>query len=93
MPSLVKRFSHRLYDVRAIQLFCESMGMPPIPKANAHRVLADIKESMQIGQKCQAWLATSSSKLLKGVLLGSPSNGCGDLMGDLQNELWNDGQD
>jgi oligoribonuclease len=56
MPTLNKRFSHRHYDVSAIKLFCQSMGMPKFRKAEAHRALADVKESIQHARECQEWL-------------------------------------
>lgn len=56
MPTLAKRFSHRLYDVRSVQLFCESLGMPPLPKAGAHRAQEDIKESISLARTCGRWL-------------------------------------
>lgn len=34
-PAFAKRFSHRLYDVSAIKLFCRSLGMPALPEVLA----------------------------------------------------------
>jgi oligoribonuclease len=56
MPILAAAFSHRLFDVSAIKLFCESIGMAPIPKANAHRALADIEESRAHLAMCAGWV-------------------------------------
>ena len=55
-PYVAKRFSHRLYDITALKLFCASMGMPKIPKGEAHRAEADIAESIHHGKLCKAWL-------------------------------------
>jgi len=56
MPRLAKLFSHRLFDVSAIKLFCQSLGMPELPKANAHRAIDDIKESFGHYEQCRKWL-------------------------------------
>jgi oligoribonuclease len=56
-PELAKRFSHRLYDVSALKLFCRSMGMEKVPKAEAHRAKDDVLESIAHGRLCQDWLA------------------------------------
>lgn len=81
MPTLAKRFSHRLYDVRSVQLFCESLGMPPLPKAGAHRAQEDIKESIELARTCGRWLR-------KGRAGASDDN-----WESLVRELGNDGQD
>ncbi len=49
-------FSHRHYDVSAIKLFCESLGMPKIPKGEAHRAQADVLESVAHAKLCAEWL-------------------------------------
>jgi len=59
MPKLNKRFSHRHYDVSAIKLFCESRGMTPLQKAEAHRAEDDILESIAHAKACEEWLRTS----------------------------------
>lgn len=56
MPYFGKRFSHRHYDVSAVKLFCQSLGMPKLPKAEAHRAMDDINESIQHAQACNTWL-------------------------------------
>jgi len=56
MPKLAKRFVHRPYDISALKLYCQSRGMPLIPKGEAHRALDDIKESIAHAQLCEAWL-------------------------------------
>jgi oligoribonuclease len=55
-PEFAARLSHRLYDVSAVKLFCESIGMPPLPKAEAHRSQADVLESIDHAQRCAAWV-------------------------------------
>lgn len=56
MPALYSQFSHRYYDVSAIKLFCQSMGMPKLPKAEAHRALPDILESIEHAKECMNWV-------------------------------------
>jgi oligoribonuclease len=56
MPRLAARLSYRVYDVSAVKLFCESLGMPRLPKAEAHRAADDVRESIMHGRKCERWL-------------------------------------
>jgi oligoribonuclease len=49
-------FSHRHYDVSSVKLFCQSLGMPQIPKGEAHRALADVRESIAHARMCAEWL-------------------------------------
>ncbi len=56
-PELLSRFAHRHYDVSSVKLFCESLGMPRIEKAEAHRARDDIRESMRHAQLCREWLS------------------------------------
>lgn len=56
MPTLAKRLSHRVYDVSAVKLFCRSLGMPKIPKQEAHRAAADVLESIAHARLCAEWL-------------------------------------
>jgi oligoribonuclease (3'-5' exoribonuclease) len=58
MPTLAARFSYRYLDVSAVKLECISQGMAPLPKAGAHRALADIRESMLHLERCRAWQAS-----------------------------------
>jgi oligoribonuclease len=55
MPKLDKRLSHRHYDVSALKLECQSMGMPKFPKGEAHRAHADILESIAHAKACREW--------------------------------------
>lgn len=59
LPDLALRLSHRLYDVTAVKLFCRSMGMPELKKAQAHRAEADVRESVLHARKCAEWLGVS----------------------------------
>ena len=56
MFRLAERLSHRHYDVSAIKLFCQSMGMETPPKAEAHRAKDDIEESIAHCLGCYKWL-------------------------------------
>jgi oligoribonuclease len=56
MPIVGARFSHRYYDVSAVKLFCRSLGMIAIPKAEAHRAKEDIEESAAHAKLCADWL-------------------------------------
>lgn len=56
LPEFAARISHRIYDVSSIKLFCQSLGMPPFRKAEAHRARPDILESIQHARECAAWL-------------------------------------
>jgi oligoribonuclease len=58
MPRLAARFSHRYLDVSGIKLECMSQGMAPLPKAEAHRALADIRESVTHLERCRDWQAS-----------------------------------
>ena len=55
-PTFAARFSHRHYDVSAVKLFCESLGMPKLPRAEAHRAREDVLESIDHARRCAAWL-------------------------------------
>lgn len=57
MPHSAGFLSHRVYDVTAIKLFCQSLGMPPFKKAEAHRAAADVLESVAHARMCRDWLA------------------------------------
>lgn len=56
LPSVGARFSHRYYDVSALKLFAQSLGMPRFPKAEAHRALDDIRESVAHAKAVSEWL-------------------------------------
>ncbi len=56
IPEISKRFSHRHYDISAVKLFCRSLGMAKVPKAEAHRATDDILESIEHAKICRDWL-------------------------------------
>lgn len=57
MPHVSARLSHRHYDVSALKLVCQSLGMPRFRKAEAHRAKDDIDESVRHGLECVEWMA------------------------------------
>lgn len=63
MPRLAVRLSHRHYDVSAVKLFCRSLGMPKIPKAEAHRAKDDVLESIAHARQCAEWLMREGLRL------------------------------
>jgi oligoribonuclease len=56
LPLTNRKLSHRHYDVSALKLFCQSMGMPRFKKAEAHRAKEDIIESVTHARECAEWL-------------------------------------
>lgn len=62
MPELAARLSHRHYDVSSVKLFCESMGMPRLAKAEVHRARPDVDESITHAKRCAAWLKTNTTR-------------------------------
>lgn len=52
------RFTHRVYDVSAIKLFCRSLGMPKLDHGQAHRTVADVNEAIAHAKMCAEWLKT-----------------------------------
>lgn len=56
LPRFAKCLSHRHYDVSAVKLFCQSIGMPPLPKVEAHRAQADVLESIDHARRCAEWV-------------------------------------
>lgn len=56
MPKVASLFFYRLYDISAMKLCCQSMGMPELPKAEAHRAKEDIVESVEHLKRCQKWI-------------------------------------
>lgn len=60
MPRLAEFLHYRVYDVSSILLFCRSLGMPKPPKAEAHRAMADVRESIENARRCVEWLGRSS---------------------------------
>ncbi len=52
MPTLAACLHYRVFDVSAQILFCRSLGMERLPRALAHRADMDIKESIELYEKC-----------------------------------------
>lgn len=61
-PRFAARLSHRLYDVSSVKLFCQSLGMPKFPKAEAHRAIDDINESVAHALDCARWLRRAGAE-------------------------------
>lgn len=57
MPRLACEFSHRVYDVSAVTLFCRSLGMPKPARKEVHRAAADIDESIDLARQCANWIS------------------------------------
>ena len=55
MPRLAAFLHYRVYDVSSILLFCRSLGMPRPPKAEAHRAMADVLESIANAKRSADW--------------------------------------
>jgi oligoribonuclease len=56
-PKFAAKLSHRHYDVSALKLFAQSLGMPPFPKDEAaHRAAADVMESVEHAKVVHKWL-------------------------------------
>lgn len=58
MPELANRFSHRHFDVSAMKLLAESMGMPKLERLDAHRAKVDIMESAAHARTIMQWFNT-----------------------------------
>ena len=57
MPAFAKRLSYRTFDVRAISMFCASLGMPKkTEKEPTHRAKDDIQYSINHARECYEWL-------------------------------------
>jgi oligoribonuclease len=52
-------FHYRHYDTSAVHMFAQSLGMPAIKKAEAHRAIADINESVAVAKTCAEWIRGS----------------------------------
>lgn len=59
LPMTAALLSHRVYDVSGIKLFCQSLGMEPIPRESepAHRAKDDILVSVEHAELCVKWLS------------------------------------
>lgn len=56
MSTFAARLSHRHYDVSAVKLFCQSLGMLKLPRAEAHRAADDVLESIDHADRCAEWM-------------------------------------
>jgi oligoribonuclease (3'-5' exoribonuclease) len=54
-PQFAARLSHRVIDVSAVRVFCESLGLPYIKDEPAHRAAADVTESIKSFERYQTW--------------------------------------
>lgn len=55
LPNVAGMLSHRHYDVSAVKLFAQSLGMPKFKKGEAHRAAADVQESVEHAQAVARW--------------------------------------
>lgn len=55
-PRFAENLSHRCFDISAIRLFCETLGLPYQQDPPAHRAMADIEGSLQLFKKYRAWV-------------------------------------
>ena len=55
MPELNARLSHRHYDVSAVSMFARSLGMPRLPKTEAHRAAQDVLNSIAQAKAVAEW--------------------------------------
>ena len=67
LPNLAARLSHRVFDVSAMSMFCRSMGMPRLPKNDAHRAAADVLGSLSQARACARWLEERGHSSLAGL--------------------------
>lgn len=63
-PSFAKTLSHRVFDVSACRLFCESLGMPKSKAEPAHRAEADAAESLRFLAGLREYALTARGTLL-----------------------------
>jgi oligoribonuclease len=58
MPELAARFHYRILDVSSVKRFCSDLGMPKLPKVEAHRALPDCLESLDHLERCRDWVSS-----------------------------------
>lgn len=56
MPRLASFLHYRVFDVSSMLLLARSCGMPRPPKGEAHRAMADVRESIENGRRARDWL-------------------------------------
>ncbi len=57
MPRLATYLHYRVFDVSSVLLFARAMGMPRAKKAEAHRAMADVRESIENARNAASWLS------------------------------------
>jgi oligoribonuclease (3'-5' exoribonuclease) len=67
MPTFAKRLSHRVFDASAISLHCRSMGMPRVPRQEAHRSKEDVMEAINHVRLCTRWLLSLDAIVKAGL--------------------------
>ena len=59
LPYTAARLSHRHYDVSAVKMFAQSLGMPKFPKGDAaHRAKDDVLVAIAHAKACAMWFET-----------------------------------
>jgi oligoribonuclease len=56
MPRLASYLHYRVFDVSSVMLFARALGMPRPPRVEAHRAMADVRESIENAKRCATWL-------------------------------------
>ncbi len=74
MPRLAKFLHYRVFDVSSVKLFARSQGMQDTPKVEAHRAMADVRESIAIASHCAWWLGRQGDPLPGATLTGRPDS-------------------
>lgn len=92
-PAIARRFSHRHYDVSALKLFCESIGMPKIPKGEAHRACEDVLESIAHARRCAKWLGGSKGAPFPAIPHPLDLDALDELCANATPGPWRDGRD
>lgn len=76
MPRLAEYLHYRVFDVSSVILFARAMGMPRPPKVEAHRAMADVRESIENARRCAAFLSRGFAATR--WRSDTPSNGLSD---------------
>ena len=59
LPQIARKLSYRVFDVSAVSAYCRSLGMPRLPKNEAHRAEVDVDSSIGQALACERWLRGS----------------------------------
>ena len=62
MPRLASLLHYRVYDVSSVVLFCRSLGMTRPARSEAHRAMADVRESIALARTCARWFSADSGQ-------------------------------